>query len=498
VKIDICKLILKQLESQLLIFGNFMYDLFHSFFVSNAFDIFNIVVLGYFVLINSFYLIMSIFSFFSLKKYAIRLKSVDIDNLVATAGAPPITLIAPAYNEELNCVDSIQSLLTLKYPDYEIFIVNDGSSDGTLQTIINNFHLKEAYRVKISNIDTQELRAIYHSKRYPNLWLFDKENGGKADALNVGINYANSGLFCAIDADSLVERDALMRIVRPFLEDNTTVAAGGIIRIVNGCSVKNGSVTKVRLPDDTIAQFQVIEYLRAFLAGRVGWDAIGATLIISGAFGLFKRASVVAVGGYSVGTVGEDMELVVKLHMYHRDRNLKYKIAFIPDPVAWTECPESLSILGRQRDRWQRGLIQSLWKYKRALFNPKFGALGFVAFPYFFFLEMLGPIVEFLGYIVFFVSIAMGMVNSLYMISFFFVAILFGIIISVSAIALEELTFRRYPSYRDLLKLFLLAILENFGYRQLSSYWRIKGVFSQLLQKKGWGKMIRKGFKTTS
>ncbi len=310
------------------------------------------------------------------------------------------------------------------------------------------------------------------------------------------MTYSRTPLFCAMDADSILERDALIRIVRPFLEDAHTVAAGGIIRIVNDCTLQRGTLTHIRLPKNIWAKFQVLEYLRAFLSGRMGWSALNATLIISGAFGMFKRSAVVAVGGYANDTVGEDMELVVKLHRYHLERKLPYTISFVPDPVAWTECPESAKILGRQRDRWQRGLFEVLSRHRVMLFNPKYGRIGMFAFPYFYFLEMLGPAIEMPGYITFLIAVIWGSISYTYMAAFFVVAFIFGVALSLFSVALEELTFRRYPRTRDLFQLFFLAIIENFGYRQLTIYWRIHGFISALRKVEGWGKMERKGFAT--
>ncbi|UCH11811.1 MAG: glycosyltransferase family 2 protein [Fidelibacterota bacterium] len=459
-----------------------------------ALDAFNTLALSYFVVLNVIYLITSIVAFRALQLYARRLKALDIEELMTSAGAPPITLIAPAYNEEATCVEATKSLLLLKYPQYEILVVNDGSSDQTLVRLTDAFQLVPADRAQTANIPAASVRGVYHSQQIPNLWVIDKENGGKADALNVGINYCRTPLFCAMDADSLLEREALIRIVRPFLEDARTVAAGGIIRIANGCTVKEGLVSKIRLPQNILARYQVLEYLRAFMSGRMGWDALGLTLIISGAFGVFRRSTVVDAGGYRTDTVGEDMELVVRLHRHCRENKIPYRISYVADPVAWTECPEKIRVLGRQRDRWQRGLYETLTRHWKMLANPRYGRIGLIAFPYFFFLEMLGPVIELFGYLMFITALAIGRASGPYIIAFFMAAFVFGVVLSVTAVALEELSFHRYPRVSDLLKLFLLAILENFGYRQLTSYWRIRGFFSGLRRVKGWGKMERKGF----
>lgn len=457
-------------------------------------EVFNWVVLAYFVLLNGVYLATSLFAFGALRRYALRLRSLDLTDLITSSGAPPISLIAPAYNESVTCVESVRSLLTIEYPEYEVIVVNDGSSDATVERLTEAFELEPATRVATAALQTAAVRQIYRSRTHPSLWLVDKENGGKADALNAGLNYCYTPFFCAMDADSILEPQALIRIVRPFLEDDSTVAAGGILRIANGCTVERGRVTEVRLPHSLLAQLQVLEYLRVFLAGRMGWAALDATLIISGAFGIFRRATVVAVGGYATDTVGEDMELIVRLHRHGYETGTPHRIRFVPDPVAWTECPESISVLARQRDRWQRGLFQSLTRHRAMLFNPTYGRVGMLAFPYFFFLEMLGPVIELLGYVSFVTTIAAGRADWYLIGAFLAVAVAFGGVLSLSAVALEELSFRRYPRLGDLLKLFWIAAVENLGYRQLNAWWRVKGTISALRGVQGWGRMTRKGF----
>ena len=456
--------------------------------------VFNYIVLFYFIALHVVYLWTSFFAFGALRRYSLRMKSLDLSDLITTAWAPPITLIAPAFNEEATCVQSVRSLLTLEYREYDILVVNDGSVDGTLERLTEAFNLYPASRVATAELESAEVRQVFRSRRHPNLWVIDKENGGKADALNAGLNYCQTLLFCAMDADSLIEPEALIRIVRPFLEDATTVAAGGLLRIANGCKVSQGRVIEVGMPKNFLAQLQVLEYLRAYFLGRMGWDALDATLVISGAFGIFKRSVVVEAGGYATDTVGEDMELVVRLHRHCRENDIPYRIHFVPDPVAWTECPESLAVLGRQRDRWQRGLFQSLTRHRTMLFNPKYGRAGMLAFPYFFFLEMMGPVIELMGYVSFTITVLAGRAEWPFVVAFLAVAIILGAALSLSSVALEELSFRRYPRLADLMRLFSLALLENFGYRQLSVWWRLKGTLSALRGVEGWGQMTRKGF----
>jgi len=457
-------------------------------------DAINGLVLGYFFLLNGFYLWASLYALLTLRRYLLRVRTLDTADLLRLGGAPPITLLAPAYNEEATCIQAVRSLLTLEYPEYEVLVVNDGSRDATLSRLTDAYDLVPTSRAPTADLRTRAVRGVYRSRTFPSLWVIDKENGGKADALNVGLAHCRTPLFCAMDADSLLEREALIRIVRPFLEDATTIAAGGIIRIANGCDVSNGAVTRVALPTSFLARIQVMEYLRAFLSGRVAWSGLNATMIVSGAFGVFRRAIVVQAGGFETGTVGEDMELVVRLHRYCRERGIPYRITFVPDPVAWTECPETRRVLAGQRERWHRGLTETMLRHRRMLFNPRFGRVGLFAMPYFFFLEMLGPAIEIVAYVGFGIALAFGRVNWLYAGTFFLLAIALGIALSLAALALEELSFRRYPRPRDLLVLFRSACLEAFGYRQLSTLWRTRGLFAALRGKRGWGAMPRQGF----
>lgn len=456
----------------------------------------NSAVLVYFIVVNAVYLTTSIVAVFALRRYAARLRSLDLADTFRLGGSPPVTVIAPAYNESATCVQSVRALMTLEYAEYEVVVVNDGSRDATLERLVEAFDLVPAPRAPTSDVAHRPIRGIYRSRSAPGLWVIDKENGGKADALNAALAHVRTPLFCAIDVDSLVERDALSRIVRPFLEDDSTVAAGGIIRIANGCTVQSGMVTRVALPDNLVARIQVVEYLRSFLGGRVGWDAMGATLIISGAFGMFKRTLAVSAGGYDTSTVGEDMELVVKLHRYCRERDIPCRIGFVPDPVAWTECPESLRILSRQRERWQRGLAEVMWRHRTMLFNPRYGVIGLVAMPYFFFLEMLGPALEIAGYAAFVVTVLLGRVDRTFVAAFLLLAFALGMSLSLAAISLEELTFRRYSRARQLLTLMLVSLVEGVGYHQLHTWWRFKGLVAAVRRRRGWGEMTRKGFDT--
>ena len=454
----------------------------------------NYLVLGYFVVLNSGYILMSAVTIRSLVRYRHLLRTYDPDHALSAETLPPITLIAPAYNEEATCVESTRAFLSIDYPNADILVVNDGSTDQTLERLIEAFDLVPTARAPTADLSTEKVRTIYQSRVHPSLWVIDKENGGKADALNVGICYCNTPLFCAMDADTIVEREGLIRMVRPFLEDQSTVAVGGIVRVANGCTVQSGRVRDVALPRSWLPKLQVLEYLRAFFFGRVAWDALGSMLIISGAFGLFRRETVVEAGGYATDTVGEDMELVVRMHRRLREAGRDYRVRFLPDPVAWTEVPSTLRVLRSQRNRWQRGLAETMVRHQRMLCNPRYGVVGLVAYPFFYFLETFGPVIEALGYVLFVVALLKGALSLPFTIAFFLVAFGVGMVLSLTAVVLEELSFRRYRRTGDLLQLFGLPIVEAFGYRPLNAWWRMRGLWSYFRSEKGWGVMERVGF----
>lgn len=408
---------------------------------------------------------------------------------------PPVAVVAPAYNEEKSIVGSVRSLLSIQYPSLEVIVVNDGSKDATLKNLIDAFGLAPVDRPFEPAIKHRPIHGLYASPKYPQLLVIDKENGrGKADAMNAGISLSRAPLICAIDADSLIEPDALMRAVRPFVDDpERTIAVGGTIRIANGCKISGGRVTEIGLPRNFLALVQIVEYLRAFLLARLAWSRMQTLLIVSGAFGIFRRRAVIEVGGYDADTVGEDLELIIKLHRFNREQKRDYRIEFIPEPVCWTEAPETLAGLGKQRSRWQRGSMETFAKHNDMLMRPRYGRVGSLGLGHIFLVDMLGPPVEALGYVIIPLAWAFGFLNVEYLLAFLAVTFTFGIAISVASLVLEELELRRFPKSRDLLVLAGVAVLENFGYRQLSNFWRIRGMVQYFRGVKAWGDMPRLG-----
>jgi cellulose synthase/poly-beta-1,6-N-acetylglucosamine synthase-like glycosyltransferase len=452
-------------------------------------------ILVYFLLINSFYLLFVVLSLVGILRYQRLTSYVRMNEIFTLPLAKPISIIAPAYNEEQGILESVRSLLTLEYPLYEVIVVNDGSTDGTLEKLIGAFDLKRTNRVFRKSIETAPVCGIYLSSSEPKLVVVDKVNGKKADAMNAGLNIARYPLFCAIDADSILDRDALLKVVRPFHEDpERTVGVGGVVRLSNGCVIKDGQLSRIGMPRNALARFQILEYLRAFLGGRMGMSMMNCLLIISGAFGLFRKDMALKIGGYRKDAIGEDMDLVVRLRRYLHEQKIPYRITFIPDPICWTEAPEKFRDLSRQRNRWHRGLIEVLARNLKMMFNPRYGATGMVAMPFYLVFEMLGPTVELLGYSLFAYFTATGQVNYPFAGRFFLLAIVYGMLLSLTAILLEEYSLQRYPRLADVVTIAAFGILENILYRQWLAAVRVKAFWDLLRGKNEWGAMEKKGF----
>jgi cellulose synthase/poly-beta-1,6-N-acetylglucosamine synthase-like glycosyltransferase len=462
--------------------------------LTTALVVVSAIAFAYFVALNAIYLVFTAIAWREVTYYRRTREFSGSEEAFASPLTPPVSILVPAYNEEAGIAESVRSLLSLRYPELEVVVINDGSTDGTLERLKDAFDLVPVRKALRGTLATAPIRASYASRKHHEVWVIDKENGGKADALNAGLNAARYPYFCAIDADAMLEPDALLRVAKPILDDpDLVVAAGGIVRIANGCRIEHGQVVDVGLPRSRLATLQVVEYLRAFLVGRMGWSRAGSLLIISGAFGLFQRSLVAVAGGYSTMTVGEDIELVVRLHRFLRERGEEYRIQFIPDPVAWTEVPEDFASLSRQRRRWQRGLAEALWRHRGVLLRPSYGVFGMVAVPCFFVFELVGPVIELVGYPAVAVAGALGRLSFVFLVAFFVVALLVGALLSVSALALEEFNFRRYQHGREAGRLLVAALSENLGYRQLNTVWRVVAFLDLARRRNEWGQMRRRG-----
>ncbi len=451
-------------------------------------------ILIYFLAINGFYGVLLLSAAWEIRRHVLTIRGESRWKLLSSRVVPSITVLAPAHNEASTIAESVRALLGLYYPNLEVIVINDGSSDQTIEVLQREFDLIPIHSIFHRRLQTRTIKQLYRSQSHPSLLVADKEKGGKADALNAGLNLATGDLVCAIDADTMIEPDALQRMVRPFLTGHDVVAAGGTIRVVNGSSVLRGRVVKCRVPPRPLAGMQHVEYLRAFLFGRLGWNSLGGNMIISGAFGLFKRQAVMAVGGYTRATVAEDMEIVVKIRRLGYEQGNVQRIEFIPDPVAWTEVPESFLNLGRQRDRWHRGLANVLWRHRGLLLNRRYGVLGLVVYPYFVFIEFLAPVVEATGLLAVGVGLLLGAVDIQFAILFCCVAYGFGLILTIATLAMDEVIYRRSETLSDRLLLLAWTLLEPIGYRQCTVYWRLRGLLKFFQGRTDWGVMDRRGF----
>lgn len=407
----------------------------------------------------------------------------------------PVSVIAPAFNEELSIADSIRALLALEYPEHEVIVVNDGSSDNTIGTLIDAFDCVPSERTQLAAMQKTRILATYRSRTHPNLLVIDKENGRKADAVNAGIGYARTPLVCVIDADSIIERDGLLRAAEPFMYDTgKMVAVGGAIRIANGCEIRGGALRKVGVSNAWLPRFQIVEYLRAFLTARVANASNNTLLLISGAFGMFRRSTLIEIGGYRHDTVGEDLELIVRIHRHMREQKREYAIGFVPEIVCWTEAPTTLSGLRNQRARWQQGALETLIRHRRMIGNPRYGRIGMLSMLQLVIEDVVGPPAELFGYLVIPVALLLGVMDPLAALLFLCVTVLFGTGLSIGTLALEEVQLRRTPSARDLLRIGAACIVENFGYRQINLVFRLAGIKRHFKKDVSWAAVPRVGF----
>jgi len=459
--------------------------------------IFDGLFMFYAVAICHAYLFLAIISLVELGRYLRKAKVSDHNNILSSPLAPGISLLAPAYNESLTIIDNAKSLLSIMYNKLEVIIINDGSKDDTLQKLIDAFSLvRVPYHVEYK-IPSKPVIGVYKSQNraFKKLTVVDKHNGGKADALNVGINISTNSLVACIDVDCIIERDALLKMVKPFMEETTPViATGGVVRIANSCDIEEGRLLEVRLPEKMIARFQVLEYIRSFLVGRMAWSKLNGLLLISGAFGLFKKDIVIKVGGYDQKTVGEDMELVVRMRVHMHNHNLPYKVVYIPEPLCWTEAPSDYTVLGRQRNRWTRGTFETLRAHKYIFFNPRYGLMGMLSYPFWFFFEWLAPLVELSGVVFMICQLFLGNLNIPFAILLLSAVYAFSFMISMTGLLAEEFSYHPYRRKRDILKLVFAALIEPLVFHPRVVWWSIRGNIDLIKGKKAWGDMSRQGF----
>ena len=460
--------------------------------------------------VDNIYLLMTalVFAMFGMMGYLSSRHSLyarkkagigDISQITSSPLAPSITIIAPAYNESLTIVENVRSLLSLRYVNYEVMVINDGSTDDTLQKLIEAYDLEHYERESDPQGSCKPIKSVYRSRKrsFDKLTVIDKVKGGKSDALNTGIQLSRSTYIGCIDVDCLLHPDALLHVVRGFFQRSRkrVIAVGGVIRVANSCKIRGGTLEKIRLPKSWLARFQVLEYTRSFLLGRMAWGRVDSLMIISGAFGFFDREIAREVGGYDVGTVGEDLEIVFRMRRHMRERKMPYAIEYLPDPLCWTEVPEDLNAFVNQRDRWSRGNLETLSRHRRMFMNPKFGRLGMLSYPYWFFYEWLSPLLEFLGLLTVLLFWYLGVLNTGFFLAITATLYAFAVMFSLFAILWEVWTYNQYSRIRDIGILIGCALLEPLVFHPIVVWSSVRGNFRKLFRlRAGWGPQVRKGF----
>ncbi|NER11261.1 Glycosyltransferase, catalytic subunit of cellulose synthase and poly-beta-1,6-N-acetylglucosamine synthase [Muriicola jejuensis] len=459
----------------------------------------NIVFLVFSTMLFTLYVLMAYFATRNSIHYKNKNSFGNITKTLGSPLAPGITIIAPAYNEGLTIVENVRSLLSLQYVNYEVMVVNDGSKDDTLQKLIQAYNLEKIDREIDPDIKSKPIRGIYKStqRSFAKLTVVDKANGGKSDALNAGIFLSENKYVGCIDVDCLIVPEALLHVVKSFYQHSQkrVIAVGGVIRVANSCKISGGTLEEIRLPKNWLARFQLLEYTRSFLLGRMAWGRLDSLLIISGAFGFFDREIAIAVGGYDTNTVGEDMEIIFRMRRYMHDKGEPYHVAYIPDPLCWTEVPESLKIFINQRDRWSRGNLETLSTHKDMFFNPKYGRLGMLSYPYWFFYEWLAPLLEFTGCLAVIMFLYLGILNWDFFIAITLAIYSFSIMFSFYAILWEVYSYNQYARTKDILTMMLTAVLEPLFFHPLVVWSSVRGNYKKLFKiRSGWGSQVRKGF----
>lgn len=462
-------------------------------------EIANQALFYYYLICNLAYLVMLITALKTTAAHQRELQSHRLGWIKDTPLAPPITILAPAHNEEKSIRVAVRNLLELDYPEIEVIVINDGSVDGTLEELNKEFRLRPIRVVYIPQVQSAHVKALYRCEADPRLLVIDKEPGGsKADAVNAGLNAATSPYVCVVDADSILEKDALLRIMIPILADPKRVmCVGGIVRVLNGSEIEEGHMRRVRLPRKSIEVIQVVEYLRAFLIGREAWAHANMLMIISGAFGVFRTELVRSVGGYRPSAIGEDFDLVARMHRRLLEQGTDYHISFVPDPVCWTEVPADLRSLARQRARWQKGLLDVLWPNRDMLFRPRYGRIGCLALPYLWVYELLAPVIELGGIVTIALAAWFGVLSRQFFVQFLIFGYAFATMISIGSVLQEEMTYKRYNDWKDVARLVSYCFLEHFPYRQLHMVWRLQGLWQYMRGDVVWRPMKRQGLEST-
>jgi len=449
------------------------------------------------------YALLAIFSMISVRAYAKRDNADQLNTLLSSPLAPGITVLAPAFNEGLTIIFNVRSLLTLNYPRYEIIIVNDGSTDNSLEQMIEEFELVAVDFAYNAKIQTRPVRKIYKSSNpaYAKLMVIDKVNGkSKADAVNAGINAASYPHFVCTDVDCILDKNTLLELIKPVMQEEKkrVIATGATLRIANSCEFDQGVMTRMRPPREILPRFQEVEYIRAFVLGKMGWTLLNCVPNVSGGLGLFDKEIAIRSGGYDHSSFGEDMELMTRMCRYAHDNKIDYAIRYIPKTLCWTEAPVTVKIFNRQRTRWARGLAQLMYAHFGMFFNPRYGRMGMIIFPYNFFFELLAPIIEFTGIIYYIVMTIFGLINwptALILLIFVYT---YSVMITTLAILWDQLSFKYYRTWKEVAFLCTTPFMEFFLYHPLIVIFALRGYWYFLTGKKStWGNMQRRGFQQT-
>lgn len=453
---------------------------------------FSIFVWVYFIVLQATLLALAVGSAGVLRREHMKERFGREGDMLTSDLAPPVSIVVPAYNEAAGIVESIRSMGMVTYPRFEIVVANDGSTDDTLARLIEAFEMFPVPYPLRADIPTARVRQVYKSRLPIALTVVDKENGGRADALNAAINLARYPYVLATDADVIIDGAALVHAMRPIAEDrDRTLAVGGNVRPINGCDVPFGHVVEARVPERLVERYQLLEYVRSFVASRPAWSALNALPNLSGAFGIYSRDLVVELGGYTPGHLGEDLDMTMRVHRHLRDSGTDYRLVYSPSAVVWTEVPPTRQVLRRQRIRWHRGLMTAMSDFRSSLFNPRHGVVGMVTWPFMFLFEFLAPIVEFVGWLVVPLALVADALDPATALVYFVVAVMAGAITSLIALILDE-RFGYFNDPRETLKLLTIVFVENLGVRQMTVWWRIRAMFGGSITRT-WGDMERRG-----